>query len=233
MRRDRRERPRPGGRERDTGSAEEDGNVQHRMDCRMACHDQRHDGVRDGACRPGPKAGGRRKGRPTAHTARRLDPDEWSPRALRHSFVSLLSSSGVPIEDIAHLVGHASTRVTETVYRKELRPVLRRGAAAKDCLFPRDTPACQIRQGTASPRNVSPGGRFAPEPLGFVPGPMGTATTSRTSRPPCGWALQAPVGSLTPPGPTLGRWRVFEVAALPRGLRRIPAPLALPLQQHR
>ena len=30
MRRDRRERPRRGGRERDTGSAEEDGNVQHR-----------------------------------------------------------------------------------------------------------------------------------------------------------------------------------------------------------
>jgi hypothetical protein len=34
---------------------------------------------------------------------------------------SLLSSSGVAIEDIAHLVGHASTNVTEKVYRKELR----------------------------------------------------------------------------------------------------------------
>ncbi len=31
MRRDRTERPRRGGRERDAGSAEEDGNVQHRM----------------------------------------------------------------------------------------------------------------------------------------------------------------------------------------------------------
>ena len=69
-----------------------------------------------------------------------LDPDEWSPRELRRSFVSLLSSSGMPIEDIAHLVGHASTRVTETVNRKKLRPVLRRGAAAMDSLFPRDTP---------------------------------------------------------------------------------------------
>ena len=47
---------------------------------------------------------------------------------LRHSFVSLLSSSGMAIEDIAHLVGHADTRVTELVYRKELRPVLTRGA---------------------------------------------------------------------------------------------------------
>ena len=58
-------------------------------------------------------------------------------RELRHSFVSLLSSSGVPIEDIAHLVGHASTSVTEKVYRKELRPVLSRAATAMDALFGR------------------------------------------------------------------------------------------------
>ena len=42
---------------------------------------------------------------------------------------------GIPIEDIAHLVGHANTRTTEKVYRKELRPVLRRGAKAMDDLF--------------------------------------------------------------------------------------------------
>jgi hypothetical protein len=40
------------------------------------------------------------------------------------------------IEDISHLVGHASSRVTELVYRKELRPVLTRGASAMDALFP-------------------------------------------------------------------------------------------------
>lgn len=40
------------------------------------------------------------------------------------------------MEDISHLVGHANTRVIELVYRKELRPVLRRGAAAMDELFP-------------------------------------------------------------------------------------------------
>ena len=62
----------------------------------------------------------------------------WTPRELRHSFVSLLSSSGMPIEDIAHLVGHVNTRVTELVYRKELRPVLTRGAVAMDVLFPDD-----------------------------------------------------------------------------------------------
>jgi hypothetical protein len=47
----------------------------------------------------------------------------------------------MPIEDIAHLVGHANTRVTELVYRKELRPVLTRGAVAMDLLFPDDQSA--------------------------------------------------------------------------------------------
>ena len=72
-----------------------------------------------------------------------LDEKSWTPRELRHSFVSLLSSSGMPIEDISHLVGHASTSVTEKVYRKELHPVLNRGAAAMDDLFQprRDNPA--------------------------------------------------------------------------------------------
>ena len=58
-----------------------------------------------------------------------LNPKEWTPRELRHSFVSLLSSSGVTIEEIAHLVGHGSTSVTERVYRKELRPVITAGRA--------------------------------------------------------------------------------------------------------
>ena len=64
-----------------------------------------------------------------------LDQKTWTPREMRHSFVSLLSSSGVPIEDISHLVGHSSTVVTEKVYRKELRPVLTRGARAMNTLF--------------------------------------------------------------------------------------------------
>ena len=48
----------------------------------------------------------------------------WAPRELRHSFVSLLSASGVPVEEIARLVGHSSSRTTEVIYRLELRPVL-------------------------------------------------------------------------------------------------------------
>jgi integrase len=58
--------------------------------------------------------------------------EEWSPRELRHSFVSLMSDSGVPIEEIARLAGHSSTRTTEVVYRRELRPVLRTGAEIMD-----------------------------------------------------------------------------------------------------
>ncbi|WP_328814303.1 site-specific integrase [Nonomuraea cypriaca] len=61
---------------------------------------------------------------------------EWTPRELRHSFVSLLSDSGVPIEDISRLVGHANTVVTETVYRFQVRPVLLQGAEAMDGIFP-------------------------------------------------------------------------------------------------
>ena len=60
---------------------------------------------------------------------------EWTPRELRHSFVSLLSDSGVPLDEIARLVGHKSTVVTELVYRKQIRPVLQSGATAMDQIF--------------------------------------------------------------------------------------------------
>jgi integrase len=60
---------------------------------------------------------------------------EWTPRELRHSFVSLLSDHGVPLEEISRLVGHSSTAVTEEVYRKQIRPVIQTGAVAMDQLF--------------------------------------------------------------------------------------------------
>jgi integrase len=64
--------------------------------------------------------------------------DGWTPRELRTSFVSLLSHRGVSIEEIARLVGHASTRTTEIVYRRELRPVITTGAEIMDELFTRN-----------------------------------------------------------------------------------------------
>ncbi|GII32296.1 site-specific integrase [Planotetraspora mira] len=67
-----------------------------------------------------------------------INPDDWTPREMRHSFVSLLSDDGVPLEHISRLVGHGNTMVTETVYRKQLRPVMLEGAQAMDRIFPLD-----------------------------------------------------------------------------------------------
>ncbi|SEG99263.1 Phage integrase family protein [Nonomuraea solani] len=62
--------------------------------------------------------------------------DAWTPRELRHSFVSLLSDDGgLSIDEIAKLCGHASTTVTETVYRHQIRPVIQTGALAMDRIF--------------------------------------------------------------------------------------------------
>ena len=59
--------------------------------------------------------------------------EHWSPRELRHTFVSIMSDSGVLIERIADLVGHTSgSRVTETIYRQQIRPVLTEGAEIMD-----------------------------------------------------------------------------------------------------
>lgn len=65
-----------------------------------------------------------------------IDPAEWTPRELRHSFVSLLSAHDVPIEQISRLVGHTDTVVTETVYRKQIRPVMQEAATLMDAIFP-------------------------------------------------------------------------------------------------
>jgi integrase len=59
----------------------------------------------------------------------------WTPRELRHTFVSLMSDSDVAVEEIARLVGHASSKVTESVYRHQLRPVMTTGAEKMDALL--------------------------------------------------------------------------------------------------
>jgi integrase len=60
---------------------------------------------------------------------------DWAPRELRHTFVSVMSDSDVAVEEIARLVGHASSKVTESVYRLQLRPVLTTGAEKMDELL--------------------------------------------------------------------------------------------------
>jgi integrase len=64
--------------------------------------------------------------------------EKWTPRELRHSFVSIMSDSGVPIETIADLCGHAGTAVTEEVYRHQLKPVITRGAETMNTIFKQD-----------------------------------------------------------------------------------------------
>jgi integrase len=59
----------------------------------------------------------------------------WTPRELRHTGISLLSLGGLPVEEIARIAGHSSTRTTEVVYRRELRPVITGGAQTLDRLL--------------------------------------------------------------------------------------------------
>ena len=49
--------------------------------------------------------------------------------------VSMMSYQGVPVEEIARLAGHASSRTTEVIYRRELRPVITTGAEVMDQIF--------------------------------------------------------------------------------------------------
>jgi len=40
-----------------------------------------------------------------------LQAKDWTPRELRHSFVSVLSDAGIPVEEISQLVRHRGTTV--------------------------------------------------------------------------------------------------------------------------
>ena len=60
---------------------------------------------------------------------------DWAPREMRHTFVSVLSATGVPVESIALLAGHDRTTTTELVYRHEIRPALTQGAEVMDSIF--------------------------------------------------------------------------------------------------
>jgi integrase len=61
----------------------------------------------------------------------------WAPRDRRHTFVSLMSADGLPIEEIARLAGH-NRATTELVYRHELRPVITTGAEVMDRILSRE-----------------------------------------------------------------------------------------------
>ncbi|MFZ0002957.1 MAG: tyrosine-type recombinase/integrase [Trebonia sp.] len=77
-----------------------------------------------------------------------LNPADWTPREPRHSFVSLLSDAGVPVEKIARLVGHIGTTTTETVYRHQIWPVVTGGAEVRPALAggPRPDHPCRVNE---------------------------------------------------------------------------------------
>ena len=47
-----------------------------------------------------------------------------------------MPEADVPIEQITRLVGHSSTTTTETIYRKQIRPVIVHDADIMDRIFP-------------------------------------------------------------------------------------------------
>jgi integrase len=63
---------------------------------------------------------------------------DWTPRELRHTFVSWMSDQGATDELIADLVGHVNTSTTRMVYRKQLRPVITKGTDLLDGVFGTD-----------------------------------------------------------------------------------------------
>ena len=62
----------------------------------------------------------------------------WHAHEGRHTAVSIMSSNGVPIQEISDTVGHKSTHVTETVYRHVIVPKIRGGATIMDSVFAED-----------------------------------------------------------------------------------------------
>jgi integrase len=59
----------------------------------------------------------------------------WHAHEGRHTAVSIMSSNGVPLQEISDTVGHKSTHVTETVYRHVIVPAIRGGATVMDRIF--------------------------------------------------------------------------------------------------
>ena len=79
--------------------------------------------------------------------------EDWVPREMRHTFVSVLSANGVPAESIAQLAGHDRTATTESVYRHEIRPALTQGAEVMEKIFGQVLlPASQVRPATGPVR---------------------------------------------------------------------------------
>jgi integrase len=56
----------------------------------------------------------------------------WHAHEGRHTAISIMSSNGVPFQEITGTVGHKSTHVTETVYGQVVGPTIRGDATVMD-----------------------------------------------------------------------------------------------------
>jgi integrase len=66
---------------------------------------------------------------------RRAGIGHWHAHEGRHTAVSIMSSSGLPIQEISDTAGHKSTHVTQTVYRHVIVTAVRGGATVMDDIF--------------------------------------------------------------------------------------------------
>ena len=66
---------------------------------------------------------------------RRAGIGHWRAHDGRHTTALIMSSNGVPIQDISDTVGRKLTHVTETVYRHVIVPEIRGGATVMDDVF--------------------------------------------------------------------------------------------------
>ena len=64
----------------------------------------------------------------------------------------------VPVEEIARLAGHASSRTTEVIYRRGLRPVITTGAEVMDQIFRPE----RVRGAASSAAGLFSSGELAP-----------------------------------------------------------------------
>ena len=78
---------------------------------------------------------------------RRAGIGHWHAHEGRHTAVSIMSSNGVPLQEISDTVGHKSTHVTETVYRHVIVPAIRGGATVMDTVFGDDAERRKRRSG--------------------------------------------------------------------------------------
>ena len=59
----------------------------------------------------------------------------WHPHELRHSAASILPATGVPLEQIADVLGHDGPRVTAAVHRHVISPTVSAGRAPMERVF--------------------------------------------------------------------------------------------------